>query len=836
MRAYLSHVLCQNCVYNGTHSFKSIRQLIPVFAMPKNRTYLPDLQKNRIKMREKKTKYTSGTAYLQILGSGCRGGAKSIYFFTDFCRYMFNCGEGTQRLAHEHKIKIARLEHIFITNPSWENIGGLPGLALTVQEVGVPDLTLHGPAGLECLFASTNRFVVLYDLSIKMAECSKDSLYEDPAVTVYYVPLFSNESNKDDETGEYSTLLNRAKSSKDDIDYYAHMKRQNQHRGKSPQKFTESSTTTKFTSTSMSYICKLKPKLGTLNLDLCVERNVPPGPLLGKLKNGEDIVLADGTKVKSSDVKDPDSPGPVFIIMDCPSEDYLECLLNEERFKEYQTGAAEEDIPKYVLHFTPSRVMETERYQTWMKRFPESVLHVNVNDSNNCMGNIGPHVLQRQLNYLDEDIFPLLADKSIPIVDVPLNKKVSLDPDDILKRCAERVAEQSNPKEVFVPAEKLNIPAHVGHTLKTLDLRDVKKMETQFPHCVYMNPQSIIEDLYVIESFKSEYDKLKSDLAAVSEQVKSENEKNPFPIITFLGTGSSVPNKSRNTSGILVTFSDDNHIILDCGEGTYGQLVRFFGADEADRVLASTKAIYVSHLHADHHIGAIMLLQKRREAVRKLNAGLKKVYFLAPEQILFWFYSYHFHFESILDCFELIGNQDLLSDDKKIPELEELLKVLNAKEIKTCKARHCPHSFGVSITDSNGKKITYSGDTMPTTNLVELGKDSDLLIHEATFEDDLAHEAKMKMHSTASEAIAVGKQMNAKFTILTHFSQRYYKIPVITEHFDDKVGMAFDNMRVRFGDFKKLPLFNSVLKCIYSEEQEIMESKTKRRKRKFEVV
>lgn len=57
-------------------------------------------------------------------------------------------GEGTQRIAHEHKIKIARLEHVFITTPIWENIGGLPGLALTIQECGVPDLTLHGPTGV----------------------------------------------------------------------------------------------------------------------------------------------------------------------------------------------------------------------------------------------------------------------------------------------------------------------------------------------------------------------------------------------------------------------------------------------------------------------------------------------------------------------------------------------------------------------------------------------------------------------------------------------------------------------------------------------------------------
>lgn len=63
-------------------------------------------------------------------------------------RYLFNCGEGTQRLAHEHKMKLSRIEHIFVTQPIWKNIGGLPGIALTIQDVGVPEITLHGPQGL----------------------------------------------------------------------------------------------------------------------------------------------------------------------------------------------------------------------------------------------------------------------------------------------------------------------------------------------------------------------------------------------------------------------------------------------------------------------------------------------------------------------------------------------------------------------------------------------------------------------------------------------------------------------------------------------------------------
>jgi len=50
--------------------------------------------------------------------------------------------------------------------------------------------------------------------------------------------------------------------------------------------------------------------------------------------------------------------------------------------------------------------------------------------------------------------------------------------------------------------------------------------------------------------------------------------------------------------------------------------------------------------------------------------------------------------------------------------------------------------------------------------------------------------------STTSQAIDVGLRMRAKFIILTHFSQRYSKVPVFTNSFRNCVATAFDNMRV----------------------------------------
>ena len=90
------------------------------------------------------------TKYFSIFSIciGAPGAPRSLYVFTEHCRYLFNCGEGTQRLANEHKVKMTQIEHVLITSKSWENIGGLPGALLTLQDTGVPEIRLHGPPGI----------------------------------------------------------------------------------------------------------------------------------------------------------------------------------------------------------------------------------------------------------------------------------------------------------------------------------------------------------------------------------------------------------------------------------------------------------------------------------------------------------------------------------------------------------------------------------------------------------------------------------------------------------------------------------------------------------------
>ena len=69
--------------------------------------------------------------------------------------------------------------------------------------------------------------------------------------------------------------------------------------------------------------------------------------------------------------------------------------------------------------------------------------------------------------------------------------------------------------------------------------------------------------------------------------------------------------------------SCDAFMLLDCGEGSWGQLVRLLGRNEAEAVAAHLTAIYVSHHHADHHMGLITLLQARAHALRSKGLAVR---------------------------------------------------------------------------------------------------------------------------------------------------------------------------------------------------------------------
>lgn len=66
--------------------------------------------------------------FVQALGGATSDTTPSIMFVFENKRYLFNCGEGTQRLCTEHKVKLGKLDSVFVTRLNWEQLGGIPGM------------------------------------------------------------------------------------------------------------------------------------------------------------------------------------------------------------------------------------------------------------------------------------------------------------------------------------------------------------------------------------------------------------------------------------------------------------------------------------------------------------------------------------------------------------------------------------------------------------------------------------------------------------------------------------------------------------------------------------
>ncbi|KAK9822596.1 hypothetical protein WJX74_008798 [Apatococcus lobatus] len=238
--------------------------------------------------------------------------------------------------------------------------------------------------------------------------------------------------------------------------------------------------------------------------------------------------------------------------------------------------------------------------------------------------------------------------------------------------------------------------------------------------------------------------------------------------IVFMGTGSAEPQKYRGPSAIHVRLESGLSVLLDCGEGTWGQFVRRYGADSATQQVASLACVWISHKHSDHLLGLPGILSARPPSCPPLLV-------VGPPAARAWLQ-------------ELGGEQVLryrfllnLAFNKPCRESQWLFRTTGFWQFQSVPVEHCHHAYGVVMRHGQGPKqwsLVYSGDCRPSPDLIQAGQGCSLLIHEATFEATLQADAHSKKHSTVDEAMQVATAMNADRVILTHFSQRYPRLPV----------------------------------------------------------
>ncbi|OXB81206.1 UNVERIFIED_CONTAM: hypothetical protein H355_005136 [Colinus virginianus] len=706
------------------------------------------------------------TVYVQVVAAGSRDAGASVYVFSEYNRYLFNCGEGTQRAMQEHKLKISHLDSIFLSRVTWANVGGLPGMILTLKAMGLQRCVFLGPPKLQNYLKAIRLFpgpLKRMDLAVQL---HTEPEYKDETMTVHQIPLI----------GE--CVMQRS------VVFLSVVDDEQKHASRHPDLV-------------MAFLCKIHPKKGKFLVVKAQEMGLPVGtpailPIITALKNGESITF-EGKELSPEELCAPGDPGPVFIVLECPHEGFVDAVCENETFRRYQEGLNEDKIA-LVIHMTPESVLRDSRYQQWMERFGPGTQHLVLNENCSAVHNARSYKIQSQLNLIHPEIFPLLT------------------------------TYQSKEEEAVC-----SVPIVRGECLLKYHFRP--HQEWQRDAVTICDHDAFVAEALDLPNFQARVKECKESLPAASGNV------NPYPEIVFLGTGSAIPMKIRNVSSTLVNTSSARSLLLDCGEGTFGQLCRHYG-EQVDQVLCNIVAVFVSHMHTDHHSGLVNILMERRRAFASLGQAFSPLYLVAPEQIMPWLHEYHNNCESILRDIKMIPCQSLVKGCEKIKSkvkwfVSSLLENYDLAEFQTCEVQHCKNAFACSMIHKSGWKVVYSGDTMPCMALVQMGKNATLLIHEATLEDGMEKEAIEKTHSTTSQAIEIGMKMNAEFIMLNHFSQRYAKIPLFSEDFSEKVGIAFDHMRVRLGDFSTIPKLIPALKALFADDIVEMEERKEKREQRL---
>ena len=563
------------------------------------------------------------------------------------------------------------------------------------------------------------------------------------------------------------------------------------------------------------YLCKFAPRRGKFDSSTAIRLGVKPGPQFRELCEGKEVVTSSGDVVLPSQVMGDQVPGYDVALVSCPTLDHVQLVLDALPSRAYL----------YIFHLSPSSVCNHASYQSLLASFPDAK-HVMLNEHANALDPVysGSVDLQRRLFAFNPTIFSPEDFYCAPGEDAAGN-------------CLQaRLAMQLDvlPKPFIHPRLGLEgvESAEVGETLVSGSYED-QRVEND-AEVAFLGTGSALPSKYrnvsaILvrvpcgdDSQEGECDRV--DTSEVDPGIVDTSEVDPGIVKTSEVNIGIVDTSEVNTGIVDTSIADtpgnkdhksprtkSRSLLLDCGEGTYAQLIRLCKGDVAQALdeVNTLHCVWISHMHADHHLGLMQLLHER---VQSGNTQPLLVY--GPTGMQRFLNAYSKLCPSLQGSFSFINNRSTLEN-----------KVLQSpdngvfSQFEAVPVIHCYDSYGLVMEHVSGWKIVYSGDTRPCPLLVQRGQKCTLLIHEATLEDGMEEDARKKRHSTVGQAVKVGVDMQAKATLLTHFSQRYSKIPTIPEN--TPVSIAFDLMKVKLSHLHWVPcLLPELSKMLVDLEEE----------------
>jgi ribonuclease BN (tRNA processing enzyme) len=230
--------------------------------------------------------------------------------------------------------------------------------------------------------------------------------------------------------------------------------------------------------------------------------------------------------------------------------------------------------------------------------------------------------------------------------------------------------------------------------------------------------------------------------------------------ITVLGKSPSWQDAGGACSGYLVE-GRDALVLVDCGNGVFAKLRQH--ADYVD-----VDAVVLSHLHADHFLDLVPYSYALTYAPRQQPVPVAQYpgtddparpRLVAPRGA-------GRTFRRVVGAW---GNDDLIEKAFSIEEYSPDSTVeVGDLRFRFHEVPHFTETFAIDISSAGGGRITYGADCRPGEELIEIARDTDLLIVEATL--PRPERTGIRGHLTPAEAGEHARKARAKRVVLTHIS------------------------------------------------------------------